>query len=415
MVLASGTAVAQALPVLFTPLLSRLFTAEAFGELGLFTSFVAVGATIVSLSFPLAIVSGPTSRVAAMLTILGLLVTVPMATVLTLFLWYLRTNDGVGFGAVPVISIPAAWCVLVLIGAFTSLRYWLVRETAFEVISRATVGQSVGRVAAQLATGVAAMSGAGLILAEVVGRTVGLWTLISRCFRDIVREIKGVSRADYIATASEFRKFPLLSTPSSVLDSLSTALPIPLLTTYFGLSAAGQFSMAYRTLALPIALIGAAVADSFHAEIARTARADIRTSRNLFFRVAILLFGLGIVPSFMVLLFGHTIFRLVLGAQWEQAGVLASAIIPWLLASFVVSPLSRVVLVFRGQELKLIFDGLSILGVIGAIVLGASQDWPLERTARLLGASQAVAYLIYFGLLWRILNDQIAQHPAQNE
>ena len=51
-----GTALAQGITVIFTPLVTRLYGPEAFGLLGTFTALVAVLGPIASLSFPIAIV-----------------------------------------------------------------------------------------------------------------------------------------------------------------------------------------------------------------------------------------------------------------------------------------------------------------------------------------------------------------------
>ena len=54
--LVAGTAPAQVVTVIFTPLVTWLYGPEAFGLLGTFTALVAVLGPIASLSYPIAIV-----------------------------------------------------------------------------------------------------------------------------------------------------------------------------------------------------------------------------------------------------------------------------------------------------------------------------------------------------------------------
>ena len=60
-------------------------------------------------------------------------------------------------------------------------------------------------------------------------------------------------------------------------------------------------------------------------------------------------------------------------------------------------------MVYRGQELKLIYDLLNITGIVGVLMLGHSDGWAIDYTAQVLGWTQASAYGVYFLLLWRIL------------
>lgn len=402
-VLASGTVLAQAIPIAFTPVISRLFTPDDFGILGLFTSFIAMAVAVVALSFPLAIVSAESRRVSAQLAVISFAVVIPMATILAGILAIFRHGGILGFGELPPVSIPIVWLTSAFIGVFVTLRYWHVRESQFSPIAKATVGQSIGRVVTQIATGILSLGGVGLLVSEVVGRGTGVMRLGRMAVKEIPVDARDTPRSEYLAVIREFRKFPLLSTPSTLINSLSQALPVPLLAAAYSLTISGQFSMAYRVLALPIAVVGAAVADVFHGHLAKLARQNMARARRLFLQVAAALLLLGALPSIIIVLWGPEIFSFVLGDQWSAAGVIASGIMPWLLASFVVSPLSRVVLVFQGQGKKLIYDILAIIGVVACIQVGSSYDFSIERTATLLGISQSVVYVIYFILLWGMM------------
>lgn len=402
-VLASGTALAQALPVLLTPVVSRLFAPDDFGVLGLFTSFITMTATVVGLSFPLAIVSNISRVESARLTMLSLIVAAPVSFVLIGVMWLLRHNAWLGFGELPVIALLWAWVCLLSIGVFNAFRYWQLSQERYRKIARATMSQSVGRMLGQVTTGLLSLGGGGLIFSEVIGRSAGVFELVRASWGRVRALTSEMRSSDYWIVAKEYRKFPLISTPSSLINSVALSLPIPLLASAYGLSQAGQFSMSHRALALPVSVIGAAVADVFHGHLARSASKGPDVVRRLFLRVGLGLFAIGAIPSIFIWLWGQRIFEFVLGSDWSLAGTIASGIMPWILMSFVVGPLSRVVLVFRGQEVKLIYDVLALVGIVGVVLLGSAQDWSIEVTARLLGLSQSLAYLVYFGLLWRIV------------
>lgn len=415
LVLVSGTAIAQALPILMMPVISRMFSPDDFGVLGLFTAFIGFGTTFIALSFPLAIVSNVPRLISARLVVISLAITIPMATIAAVALFVFRSQALLGFEALPAVAPLLAWAVFIFIGVFVTLRYWQVREDQYRRISSATIAQSVGRVATQLVVGLLSLGGTGLLVSEFVARLMGVSTLAKSSLRNVADLVKGSRLSNYLADIREFRKFPLLSTPSSMLDSLSIALPIPLLTTAYGLAVSGQFSMAYRSLALPVAVVSAAVADVFHRQIAEAAGTSMEHAQRLFWKVGIVLLLAGLLPSIVVGFWGPALFEVVLGAQWRQSGAIASGIIPWLLATFVVGPLSRVVLVFRGQEIKLVYDVLALASVVGSIQYGQFAGYSVESTARLLGVTQTCVYAVYFLLLWHIVRSHASHAKSQDD
>jgi O-antigen/teichoic acid export membrane protein len=410
MTIAGGSAIAQAIPIVLTPILTRLYSPGDMGLLGLYTAFISFAANGTTLGYSQAIVSGKNEREGAELTAISVLIVAPMSVVGAVLLLVLSYRDWLGFGELPLWTSVAMALSLALTGLFFSLRYWLVRTGSYRVISTATVTQSIGRIATQIVTGAAGVGWAGLVLGEVVGRASGLRSMWIASRKDLLDNIALVDAARLRTVASAYRKFPLLTAPSSLLNSLSLVLPIPLITMYYGLHEAGQFAIASRIMILPLSLVGAGVGDVFHSRIARLSRESPERAMPLFTRVVIVLFALGTLPMLVVWLFGEELFRTVLGAEWKLAGSIAAVITPWVLMQFSVNPVSRLVQVYQGQEFKLIYDILALVSIIGILTYGAQMEWSIVHTLSLLGWSQAIVYVVYLVLLSRILK----KHKFQN-
>ena len=128
---------------------------------------------------------------------------------------------------------PLAVLGLAATGVFGALRYWHVARHEFAGVSRALTLQGAGRAGASVAFGLAGGGWAGLVLGDLAGRLVGI-------------RRPGSGRAATSATSRahsgggpsrrlrEARRFPLVVLPSSVLDALAAALPIPVIATLFG-------------------------------------------------------------------------------------------------------------------------------------------------------------------------------------
>lgn len=401
--IASGTAIAQAIAIILTPLLTRLYSPGDMGMLGLYTAFISFLANALSLGYSQAIVTGKTDEEGVILTALSILIVVPMSLAGALLLILFSAMDWLGFGQLPLWTAMAMTLSLILTGIFFSLRYWLVRIGAYRTISSATVSQSIGRMATQIAAGVLGMQWVGLVLGEVIGRALGLGRFWSRTGVDVRSLIQQPDISALRAVAVLYRKFPLFTAPSSLLNSLSLVLPVPLITMYFGIQPAGQFAITSRIMLLPLSLIGGSVGDVFHSRIAEISRTAPNRSQKLFLSVVGILFAVGLVPALIIGMWGDTLFPRILGNSWQEAGVLAAAIVPWVLAQFVVSPVSRLVQVYQGQELKLIYDILALISIVGVFIYGNRAGWSLLATCTLLGWSQAAVYGVYLLLLFRIL------------
>jgi len=96
---------------------------------------------------------------------------------------------------------------------------------------------------------------------------------------------------------------------------------------------------------------------------------------------------------------GEKLFRLVFGTAWAEAGVLAGLMAPWALARLVVVPLSRVVLVFNRQELKLLYDVCSLVVVVVVLSVGIKRASSLPTTIAWLSLTQTALCGFYFLLL----------------
>lgn len=414
-VIAGGSAIAQAIPVVLTPILTRIYSPNDIGILALYTAFISFAANALTLGYSQAVVSARDEQEASDLVVLSALAVAPVSVLGAFLLMLLTVNDWLGYGDLPMWATLAMGGSLVLTGLFFTLRYWLVRAGAYRMISTATIAQSIGRMVTQVALGVPGLGSAGLIAGEVIGRGAGLRSMWSSTRGPVGRHAWPPDAKRLRSVAAAYKKFPLLATPSALLNSLALVLPVPLVSTYFGLTAAGQYSIATRVLILPLALIGASVGDVFHSRIALYARERPERAFPFFVRVSGVLFLVGLVPMAVVAVYGEPLWAMVLGDAWSTSGQIAAALAPWALMQLAVSPVSRVVAVYQGQELKLIYDALGLLSIVGVLSYGSYHDWSLVETCTILGWSQALVYGVYFVLLTRIVRrgERRAASPAQ--
>lgn len=412
-VLVGGSTIAQMIPVLFTPALTRLYSPADMGLLALYLAFIGFASSGTTLGFSLAIVSARNDNEAADLVFVSAIVVVPIAMGGACLLWLMTARSWLGYGELSSLTAVAMGVSLVLTGLYLTMRYWLIRMGRYGTISSATVAQSLGRVGTQLVLGIARAGWLGLIIGEIFGRGFGLRRMWQETWEYTSIRSLPLKPERLRKLIVDYRKFPLFSTPSAVLNSLALVLPVPLISTYFGLQAAGQFSIASRVLLLPSVLVGASVGDVFHNRIATYSREHPAKALPFLMKVSSGLLLLGLLPMLIVALFGESLWAAILGDEWSVAGQIAAVITPWALMQLAVSPVSRVVAVYQGQEFKLIYDALGLLSIFGVLTLGDRQLWSLVETCTVLGWSQAAVYGLYFLLLLHIVKRHKMINSAQ--
>ena len=401
-VLAGGTALGQAVLIAVSPLLTRLYSPADIGRFGVFSAAVGVGSVIVCLRYEAAIVSAEPEDVAPVAALSTVLL-VP-ASLLAALVVYAGARAGLlGLGELGPIGIAVLCPTLALAGIANVLRYWFIRQQNLRPVSILVVLQNSARAGAQVMLGLGKAGWLGLLLGDAFGRGFGVAGLARRALREVRGDPRAFTRAGMSSAASRYRAFSTYFLVSSLIDVAAMSLPVPLMAQSFGPEAAGQFSLVQRVTAAPIALIAGTFADAFHGRLAAVARETPAAAKSLFWRSFRTLLLVGLAPTLLLSLLSKQLFPLVFGSRWSEAGAMASLIGPWLLAQFVVAPLSRAVLVYEGQRLKMVYDIAALAFVVGAFKICAVVHATAVQTIGALAGVQTAAYGVYFVILVLII------------
>jgi O-antigen/teichoic acid export membrane protein len=415
-ILSSGSALGHLFTLAAAPFLTRIYGPHDFGALGLFTDFLGIAGVAVSLQYEISIVAGRDETEAAYLTFGSVIFALPVSVLAGVALWLLINFSVLGFGVLPRYTPLLMSLTMMFVGLFTALRYWSVREQQFGPIAEGLVVQSGGRAILQTALGLAGFHASGMLLGEAVGRCLGMSKMLRSSWPVLRNHARTFSRQQLLQTLWFHRKFPLFSMPSSFLNALCLGLSLPLLIRQYGVSNGGYYSLVWKAITVPSVLITAAVADTFHSHLAVCARETPTRIMKLFRSTTAALFAVGLIPALILWFFGPALFALVFGAKWRISGTMAAIVAPWYLAQFIVSPLSRVVVVLSGQELKLMWDLLCLAALLAVFYLAHADGIALLRTIGLLSLVYTSLMVVYYLVLLRIIaryNDaQCALAPA---
>ncbi|MFC2015943.1 oligosaccharide flippase family protein [Chloroflexota bacterium] len=371
--LVGGTTIAQALAILVAPLLTRLYAPEAFGIAALFASVLSIINVISCMRYQLAIVLPETDEEAA--NLLGVsLGFVVMITLLTIpIVWFGRWLIA-GLLNAPALA-PYLWLLPPLVaisGTSAALGYWNTRTKHFGRLSISKIASSVVAAVSKLGAGLAGhATEAGLIGATALGAATSVAVLGGHAWRDdrhLLRQC--INWPGMVRVLRRYRKFPMYSTWTGLINTLSWQLPTLMLAAFFSPAVVGFYSLANRLVRTPMQLIGGSVARVFYT---RAAEAQHGGSLDAVVReVYDRLVAYGLFPMLLITLAGKEFFAIVFGEQWAVAGTYAQILGVYMFFVFISSPLSQLFSVLERQEVALMTNVLLLLTRYAALWLGGS-------------------------------------------
>lgn len=375
-VLVGGTATAQVISILSSPVLTRLYTTEDFGLLAVYGSIIGIVGVIASLRYELAIPIAETDKEAASLVYLSGIILIAISLI-TGFVFYAFSSQLLGLLKAPALK-PFLWLLplsVFFMGLYNILNYWAIRTKQFGVIARTKFTQSFSSVAVQLSA--FKLGSIALLFGQLMGQTAGNTSLFTSAVKPHKETFKEVKKGDIVNSAKRWKKFPLFSTWDGLFNTASVQLPPLLLTSLFSPAIAGVYSLANRVLNLPMTMIGSAVANVFFSKSADEHRNN--NLSNLVTNVYEKLAYIAMPPLLIVLLIGPNLFSIIFGENWIQAGVFAQWMVPWLYFQFIFSPISTIFPVLEKQNQLLLmnicmfilrFASLIIAGYLENFILG---------------------------------------------
>ena len=368
-VLLSGTGGGVALILLSTPLLSRLYNPNLFGTLAVFTSVLSMLLTCSSLSYEMAIPLAEDDDSALDVLALSFVVLGGMTLLIIAAMGLFGEALVRALNCAPL--RPYLWLLPVGFlggGAYQILSYWALRKQAFHRIAGTRLSQGFATAAVQLGFGVAGGTGVGLLIGDVLGRLTGVEVLYRYASRSWRRHLPEARRLRSVAV--QYRKFPKFNVTANLLTSISTNIPVLILSRFFGPGVAGLYALTYRVLRGPVSVLGQAVAQAFFAKAAALHRNRGQLS-VLTERTTMALFTIGLPLFAFLTVDGPHVFARVFGERWRDSGAYAQLLAPWFLLWLVANPLSTLLTVRQWQGGTLLFAAAECTVQVAALLTGA--------------------------------------------
>lgn len=407
--LAGGTAAGQAIALVSIPILSRLYSPEDFGVLAVYASLLAGLVVVITLRYETAIPVAEDSRGAAHLLVLSLATSAAVAGIAALGVGLLGSSISRWANTPQIRSY--LWLIPVsgfAAGLYQSFNFWAIRRKEYGRIALTKVTQNVWMVGTQIAVGIMWKGPVGLLVGDSFKWAGGSGRLAAATWREEAALLKGVRWEGMMEQARRYRKFPLLSAPSSLANTLGQQFPALIIAGFYGPYVAGSFYLVQKILAVPVTFLGRSISDAYIGEFSQLLRHDRAGAARLYYKMARTLLLVGVLPTIALVLGGGVVTRWVLGAEWSDAGTYLQIVALMFLAKFVVNPLSHTLVLMQRQGVQLVWDVGRMLVVNGAILVVALGGLAPVAAIWAYSLSMFVAYVLLYVLCVRSL----AEHAA---
>jgi O-antigen/teichoic acid export membrane protein len=368
-----GTALAQAITMAFSPLITRIYGPEAFGVQGIFMSLAGIMTTIAALAYPIAIVLPKHDDDACGLARLSVYIGISMSLIATLVFWlfgrqllnFLNSEVIVDFiYFIPLFMLFSVFCDV--------LGQWYIRKGYFKLTAQLNVWQSLAINIAKATVGMIYSTASVLIAINTLSNLFKAGLFLSGLIKgkrteSVVKRVK--AQTSLIGLAKKHSDFPLLRAPQIFINTISHSLPVFMLAIFFGPTTVGFYALANMVLAMPSNLIGSSVMQVFYPK-ANEVHQKGESLYDLIIKTTLGMAAIGFLPFLIAIIWGPYIFEFVFGKGWAVAGSYAQWLSAWLFLGYLNKPAVAVIPVLGIQRGLLIYELISTGSKVVAIFLG---------------------------------------------
>lgn len=397
--LVTGRVAVQIIVFLTAPVITRLYNPEHFGIFHLFLSVTAIIVTIASLRYESAIVLPPDEKDAVNIVALSSILVIG-CSLMTLVGVALLGHSLTQHLGVPELRL-YLWLVPLVVltdGLLSVFSYYTFRRKQFGRTAFSGVLAGIVNAAVKIAIGTAGKAGpGGLIGAQILGSLIGSIVLIANNFKqEKGLLLANISIARMKRLASRYRDFPIYSSWSGLLSTMSAQMPLFFLAYYFSPVVVGFYALGYRMVRVPMGLIGGAISKVFLQKLSeeRNKSGSVATVVDEVFKRLV---SIGLFPTLVLTIIGKDFFVVVFGQNWAEAGVYLQYLAPWMFLIFITSPLSNIFSVLEKQVQGLTFNVMLFISMLIVLIVGGISGNP--RFAIMLLALNGVVFWIWL-CLW---------------
>lgn len=395
LLLTSGTATGQLILFISSLVIARLFSPLELGSFTTLSALAAILAVVASGRFELAIPIPADHSSGIALGKLAL--TASLLCSLTLAV----VTVAIDGSPTPEWLDPAFahyWAVPALtfsLAAFQIGNQLAVRAEQYRSLAIRSLAYPAVAGGLQVVAGLGNSGEGGLVAAVAIGQLAAFVVTWLPSHRSLQR--KAASQyidLSWLTLSKKYWTFPVLLSPSGALNVLCSQSPLLIVAALYGLSQAGQYGLAMKLLAVPVALMGQAVGYVYTGEISRARREGHRAASELYKIASQRLSLVGLALLIGLAIGAPSGIPLLLGSRWADAGIFAQLMSLGLAAQLLAAPLSQTMTIAGRQWGQLAIDAWRLCLLVGCAMAAHRLEWGASATVAAISMASALGYIL---------------------
>ena len=399
MMIAGGTAFAQIIGMISSPIISRIYLPSEFGVFTVFISILGVISYLGTLSYESAvpIADDDTKAINVLSFSFVILAIISFLLLLVIFfggdffLEILNATNLKNYKYLIVIGF-------IMTGIYTILESWALRFKNYKVIAKTKYSQSILGNGGKIALSLLQFGPNGLIFGQILGQSAGIINLFIPLVKDQAGLLKSINIWTMWWCAKRYVRFPIYSSPTILIISLTSQLPVFFLSAFYSSVTVGLYGLALMITFFPMSLIGKSVQDVFYSEAASLGKSNPfkikKLSRSILRKMSLI----GAVPMIILITSGPFLFTLVFGDKWYNAGIFSSILTIYAYSYFIFQPISTVFSIFEEQHIQFYLNIAKVVLVIIvffiANTLGLKSVYAILLFSIAMGTTEIAKYLL---------------------
>ncbi|MCK5162869.1 MAG: oligosaccharide flippase family protein [Desulfobacula sp.] len=400
--LISGNLVAQGISLLTMPLVTRLYSPAEFGIFSVFLSCVVILAPLSTMRFEEVIILPRKLADACNVFIISWVSSIIFSLIILIVILVMIVIPGFEH----FFSIKKYQNYLLLLplavffrGTLLSLNALAIRQARFKSLSIVSVLTAASNRVTVISLGILTALGSwGLIFGRIAGAISAITFLFFLDIKKLIPEFKkNVSRPEIKKLIIKYKDFTKYGIWSNLLHTSAREIIVILLISLFSPTIAGTYAFCRNVILNPLNIISSAVNKVFRQRAAMLKDSRIELQKEILQFVNYLCYL--ILPIIIILLFlGDSLFNILFGQEWHEAGRYIQILAPSFFFIFLYSSLRSIFIIIERPKDRLFFDifYFSLRG--GSLLIAAAFNSSAILALAIM--SLITCFLIYFFFLY---------------
>ncbi len=362
----TGNLIAQLMSLISVPLLTRIYSNEAYGDYGVIASTLTIVVSFSTMGLSSAIMEPKDEAKSRKVfkTAFIIQVMVILTIVLGALMLYPRFELFKITGSYHLALF--LFCIYAITISSNSLLSVFVNRIGLNKVLLANpIITSVCNFVVALPLGLLGVGYQGFLISYIIGNSIGNLQMIIRS-KPYLDKYK---KSDFLNVLKEYKEYIYYQCPANLLGNLGTQWPVQFLSRQFGSSALSHYTVSNNLLNYPIRLIAGPIGTVYFRKVSENVR-EKKDFSKFTFRLVVGAMLIAFVPMLLFSLIGEQVVGFFLGENWAQTGKVMSIVVIQYVLLFCSKCTSYCKVSLGKQKLNFIYGILGLIVTVAFSFLG---------------------------------------------